>query len=202
MKKKIIALSGCLIVLAGTALYAGPPHHRHHRDKGEGVRLATDIVNLVGASLNVLTGGPTVVVTPPPPPPPAPVVVAPPPPPPPAPVVVAPPPPPPPPPPPVVVPTYSYGWYNGYWVPCYNGWYYWNSTWYWGDPGPRPPRPPAWRPDPRRPAPPAPPRHHGHNPKPAPRHHATPPPPHGGGKGGKAIPRDGHGGGHHRGGRR
>lgn len=72
-------------IFAGTAAYAGPHHgHGHHHDKNNGVRLATDIVRLVGASLDVVrprpvvvTPAPRVVVTPPrryhrpaPPPPP------------------------------------------------------------------------------------------------------------------------------------
>ena len=93
-----------IVTACGTVLFAGPRHDRrhHHHDKGsKGVRLATDIVNLVGAVLNpnppttvVVNPAPapvqTVVVTPPPrrtvvvappPPPPRTVVVVPPPPP-------------------------------------------------------------------------------------------------------------------------
>ena len=62
-----------LAICTGTAAYAGP--HHHHHGGSDGVRLATDIVRLVGASLN-LVAPPPVVVAPPPP-----VVVAPPPPP-------------------------------------------------------------------------------------------------------------------------
>ena len=101
--KKLIVFG--IAFLCGATLCAGPRGgHHHHGNKG--VRLATDIVNLVGASVNtvaaVVAPRPAVVVAPPPP-----VVVTPPPP-----VVVAPPPrvvvaPPPPvvvaPPPPVVV---------------------------------------------------------------------------------------------------
>ena len=87
MKNTTKALTACLLVFAGTAVFAHGPGHGHHHHGNDGVRLATDIVNLVGASLNVLTGGP-VYITPPPPPPP--VVVVPPPPP--RPIVVAPPP--------------------------------------------------------------------------------------------------------------
>ena len=83
-----------LVAMAmGTALFAGPPRHDrrpHHHDKGnKGIRLATDIVNLVGAVLN--PNPPTTVVVTPAPAPQQTVVVAP------APqqtVVVAPPPPP------------------------------------------------------------------------------------------------------------
>ncbi len=83
-----------ITLLCGATLCAGPHRGGHHHGN-KGVRLATDIVNLVGASVNtvaaVVAPRPTVVVAPPPPvvvtPPPR-VVVAPPPP-----VVVAPPPP-------------------------------------------------------------------------------------------------------------
>lgn len=90
--KTLLVLFGCLGVFA-----AAEARHHHHGSRG--VRLATDIVNLVGASLNLINPRP-VVVAPAPAPvvvTPAPVVVAPPPPPvvvTPAPVVVAPPPPP------------------------------------------------------------------------------------------------------------
>ena len=57
---------------------------------------------------------------------------------------------------PVAVPQYAYDWYNGYWVPTYNGWYWYNNVWVWNGGGPRPRYAPAWVPDPRRPAPPAP----------------------------------------------
>ena len=81
--KKLIVFG--IALLCGATLCAGPRGgHHHHGNKG--VRLATDIVNLVGASVNtvaaVVAPRPAVVVAPPPP-----VVVAPPPP-----VVVAPPP--------------------------------------------------------------------------------------------------------------
>ncbi|MBR2441210.1 MAG: hypothetical protein IKB25_13515 [Lentisphaeria bacterium] len=65
MKNTTKALTACLLVFAGTAVFAHGPGHGHHHHGNDGVRLATDIVNLVGASLNVLTGGP-VYVTPPP----------------------------------------------------------------------------------------------------------------------------------------
>ena len=83
----VIAIAFCTSVLAGPP---GPPpkHHRHHDKGNKGIRLATDIVNLVGAVLNPK---PTTVVVAPPPPPPRTVVVAPPPPPPRT-VVVTPPP--------------------------------------------------------------------------------------------------------------
>jgi len=41
-----------------------PPHHHHHGGGNSGVRLATDIVNLVGAGLNVLRPPTTIVTTP------------------------------------------------------------------------------------------------------------------------------------------
>ena len=91
--KTFLFLCGCF----GIFTFAQARHH----DDGRGVRLATDIVNLVGASLNLINPKPVVVapapvvVAPPPPPPRRPVVVAPPPPPPRRPVVVTPPPPPP-----------------------------------------------------------------------------------------------------------
>ena len=105
MKVNVKFVAVMLILAAcGTALFAGPRHdrrHHHHHDKGsKGVRLATDIVNLVGAVLN--PNPPTTVVVNPAPAPVQTVVVAPPqqtvvvapPPPPPRTVVVAPPPPP------------------------------------------------------------------------------------------------------------
>ena len=73
--KTLLVLFGCLGVFAAAEA-------RHHHGSS-GVRLATDIVNLVGASLNLINPRPVVVA-----PAPAPVVVTP------APVVVAPPPPP------------------------------------------------------------------------------------------------------------
>ena len=89
--KKFIVFG--IALLCGATLCARPHHGGHHHGS-KGVRLATDIVNLVGASVNtvaaVVAPRPAVVVAPPPPvvvaPPPR-VVVAPPPP-----VVVAPPP--------------------------------------------------------------------------------------------------------------
>ena len=95
MKLKLfLILLGCSSVLS---VVEAKPHHHHRSD---GVNLATSIINLVGASLNLINPQPVVVV--PPPPPPRPVVVVPPPPPP-RPVVVVPPPPPPR---PVVVPAH------------------------------------------------------------------------------------------------
>ena len=99
---KILA-AAALAIFTGTAVYAGPYHHHHCGN--DGVRLATDIVRLVGASLNLVAPPPPVVIAPPPPivvtppapvilpspvilPPPVPVILPPP-----EPVVVAPPPP-------------------------------------------------------------------------------------------------------------
>lgn len=162
MKKLLVTLCiGGLII----PLFAGPPRgrhdDRHHHKKDGGLHLAAEIVGLVG---DVLAPRPKVVVvreTPPPPPPRRP--------PPPPPRRYAPPPPPPPPPPPRI-PYYGYDWYNGLWVPHYNGWYFYNGGWRWGRHG-RPPAPPRWRPDPRRPAPPRP---HGGPPRHGPgAHHGS-----------------------------
>ena len=61
-------------VICAVGVFAAPPkerkhNHRHDKDN-HGVRLATDIVRLVGASLDIFAPRKTVVVTPP-----APVVV-------------------------------------------------------------------------------------------------------------------------------
>lgn len=67
----------CAVVLGAVTLNAGP--HRHHRGNND-LRKAADIVNLVGAGVNLVnavTQPKTVVVHTPPPPPPAPVVVQP-----------------------------------------------------------------------------------------------------------------------------
>ena len=68
-------IAGTLLTVPGVLLAHGR-HHRH--DDGRGVRLATDIVNLVNAVLTPVR--PVVVAPPPPPPPPVVVVPAPPPP--------------------------------------------------------------------------------------------------------------------------
>ena len=64
------ALAGTLLVVPGVVLAHGG--HRRHDDPGKGVRLATDIVNLVNAALTpvrpVVVAPAPVVVTPPPPP--------------------------------------------------------------------------------------------------------------------------------------
>ena len=79
--KKLIVFG--ITILCGATLCARP-HGGHHHHGSKGVRLATDIVNLVGASINtaaaIVAPRPAVVAPPPP------VVVAPPP------RVVAPPP--------------------------------------------------------------------------------------------------------------
>ena len=83
----------CVVALGALTVNAGP-HHRHHGNND--LRKAADIVNLVGAGVNLVnavTQPKTVVVHTPPPPPP--VVVYHTPPPPPRPVVVHTPPPPP-----------------------------------------------------------------------------------------------------------
>ena len=67
--KKIFSI--IVVVCMGMMLYAGPPHHHHHGHHvppppsyrvNNGVRLAADIVGLVGAGLSVLR--PPVVYTP------------------------------------------------------------------------------------------------------------------------------------------
>lgn len=138
--------AGFLFTGSASLLAQRPDHYPHHRDSGSsGVRLATDIVNLVRS---VVEPRPVVVA-----PAPAPVVVAPAP----APVVVAPAPAP-----VVVTPvpsSYEYRYYNGAYVVYYNGWYWYNNSWIWGRRGAPPPRP-HWRPAP----------HHYHRPAPPPRH--------------------------------
>ena len=60
---KIITVAA-FAIFAGTAAYAG--HHPHGGNKG--VRLATDIVRLVGATVNTIAPRPAVIAPPPPPP--------------------------------------------------------------------------------------------------------------------------------------
>ena len=83
MNKMFKTIPVLAVVMFATGVFAAPPGKRaphHGHDKGsDGVRLATDIVRLVGASLDIVAPRKTVVVAPPPPPPPAPVVIAPPP---------------------------------------------------------------------------------------------------------------------------
>lgn len=45
------------------------------------------------------------------------------------------------------VPAYTYSYYNNVYVPYYSGWYYYGNRWCWSRPGP-PPVPPRWRPCP------------------------------------------------------
>ena len=45
------------------------------------------------------------------------------------------------------IPTYTYIYYNNSYVPYYAGWYFYRGRWCWGRPGPAP-RPPQWRPNP------------------------------------------------------
>ena len=144
---KTTILTTAVLALSLTVFGAPPPppvhhHHHHHHDHGNsGVRLAAEIVGVVNQALRPAP----VVVTP------QPVVVTP------QPVVITHPR-------PVVAPQYAYDWYNGYWVPTYNGWYWYNNVWVWNGGGPRPRYAPAWVPDPRRPAPPPPGRGpHGHH---------------------------------------
>ena len=97
MKKMILtaaALAAALTVFGGPP---PPPPHHHHDHGNSGVRLAAEIVGVVNNAL-----APRAVVVQPAPPPPRPVVVQ-------------------PPPAPAPVPYYDYGWYNGFWVPCYSG---------------------------------------------------------------------------------
>ena len=152
MNKLLVTL--CISGLV-VPLIAAPPHHKRPAP----VRPAP------------VRPAPPPVVKPLPPPPPPVVKPLPPPPP----VVVKPLPPPPPPPRVVVIPKYTYDWYYGYWVPCYQGWYYYNNVWCWGGPGVAP-APPPWKPDFRRPAPPRPrsgPPKHGIG-APRPHHHHAP----------------------------
>lgn len=88
MNKLIKTTVVAAFALTATGIFAAPPHHNrnhkkavhihhHHRDKNDGIRTATNIVNLVGSCINLLTGAPqtvvvnqpAVVVAPPPPPP-------------------------------------------------------------------------------------------------------------------------------------
>ena len=58
---KIITVAA-FAIFAGTAAYAAP----HHHGGNNGVRLATDIVRLVGATVNTIAPRPVVVAPPPP----------------------------------------------------------------------------------------------------------------------------------------
>ena len=145
MKHQIIT-AGIIIAAAAMpfAAQAKPPH-----DHGEGVRLATDIVNLVRA---VFEPAPTVIYQQP-----ATTTIvyeqpA---------TVVYPP----------VPASYEYRYYNGAYVVYYSGWYWFNSAWRWGGPG-TPPPPPGWIPHNYRRTPPPPP-----PPPPRPMHRHRPPRP-------------------------
>lgn len=71
------------VTFTATGVFAAPHHGGHHHGGNEGVRLATDIINLVDSALRLLTGAPqtveivqpgvTVINNTPPPPPPPPV---------------------------------------------------------------------------------------------------------------------------------
>ena len=59
MKNTILKTTVCIAFVAvGTSVFAGDHHHGgpDHHHGNSGVRLATDIVNLVGSSLNLLRG--------------------------------------------------------------------------------------------------------------------------------------------------
>ena len=58
MKKQLIVL----VAITAGALMAGPHHHAPHHGNN-GVRLAADIVNLVGAGLRIINPPPVVVAT-------------------------------------------------------------------------------------------------------------------------------------------
>lgn len=65
MNKGIKTVLTVAVIAACAGVMAGPHHHHHHHHKhNDGVRLATDIVNLVGAGLNVLAPRPVVVTAP------------------------------------------------------------------------------------------------------------------------------------------
>ena len=53
----------------------------------------------------------------------------------------------------VTVPEYSYVFYEGEYIPYYEGWLYYRDIWSWIGTEPRPPFPPRWTPPPRRPTP-------------------------------------------------
>ena len=70
MDKKFLSSTAALALITGAMLapvsaQAGDRYHRHHHHHhNDGIVLATDIVNLVGASLNVLRPAPVVVEQP------------------------------------------------------------------------------------------------------------------------------------------
>lgn len=63
MTKGIKTVLTVAVIITCTGVMAGPRHHHHHKHNN-GVRLATDIVNLVGAGLNILAPRPVVVTAP------------------------------------------------------------------------------------------------------------------------------------------
>lgn len=114
MKKTII-----LVVAVAACTAFARPHHDN-----DGVRLATDILRLIDAGLDIFRPNTTVVTT--------------------APAVTVTP----------AVPACTYVIYNGVQVPCYNNFIYVDHNWIWRGvgPAPRPPRftpPPIHRPAPR-----------------------------------------------------
>ena len=57
MKNTTKAILACAVVLTGVSVFAGPHDGGHHGcPPSSGVRLAADIVGLVGESLNILRG--------------------------------------------------------------------------------------------------------------------------------------------------
>lgn len=49
------------VTFTATGVFAAPHHGGHHHGGNEGVRLATDIINLVDSALRLLTGAPQTV---------------------------------------------------------------------------------------------------------------------------------------------
>ena len=150
MKKfLLIVVFGALLAMPVMAQW-GPPCGDPYRGSAGGVRLASDIVNLVGSALNIFQPTQVVVAQP--------TVVA-------QPVVYQQ---------PVVqqtvvqyaqpyqqtvvqyqqpvvvetIPAYTYSYYNNTYVPYYNGYYYYGNRWCWGRPGPAPYYAPRWNPRP------------------------------------------------------
>ena len=64
MNKGIKTVLTVAVIITCAGAMAGPHHHHHHHKHNDGIRLATDIVNLVGAGLNVLAPRPVVVTAP------------------------------------------------------------------------------------------------------------------------------------------
>ena len=63
MNKGLKTVLAVAVIATCAGVMAGPHHHHHHKPNN-GVRLATDIVNLVGASLNLAAPRPAVVTIP------------------------------------------------------------------------------------------------------------------------------------------